>query len=255
MIKLITWNINGFNSALNSGNIDKLMEYNPDFICLQEMKLSSEETILEFCNKYQYQYVCVLAQKKGYSGVAVISRNKAISYTTDIGFDTFNSEGRFISLDFEDFILLNVYMIHGRRDKSKLSLKMEACKQIIDYLNENKSKKIIVATDFNIAHKNIDVFRYKNNKNNVMFTEDERNIVQSILDMGYRDAYRLINDDKIEYTWWPYAFKAREKNIGWRIDYFFVSCNMAKYVKNVQCMNDIYGSDHCPIMMEVVYEE
>lgn len=246
-MKIITWNINGLKSAVEKGDFNQLLNKQADIICLQEVKISDEEYIKSIIPSEYYIYINK-AEKNGYSGVAILSKKKAdkVQYKTEI--KRFDEEGRYILLEFDKFILYNLYIPHGGRDKRNLEYKLNVCKEILYKLENNilNSKEIIVTTDFNIAHHEIDLARPKQNRKNIMFTEEERQIVDKILNIGFVDSFRYYTKEPGYYTWFPYAFDARNRNLGWRIDYIFVSNNLKKYIKSVKILKDIYGSDHCP---------
>lgn len=247
MNKIITWNINGIKSTFKSGNLETLWNQNADIYCLQEIKIKDEKEILNIIPK-NYTALINKAEKNGYSGTAIIHKIKAQAEKILLSNQRFNEEGRIIKVELADYELYNVYLPHGGRDKSNLKYKLDVANEIIKILNEQikLGKKIIVATDFNIAHNDIDLARAKQNRNNIMFTEEERRIIDKLQEIGMVDSFREFNNRPEYYTWWPYAFDARNRNLGWRIDYFFVSKNLIPNVKSVRILKDIYGSDHCP---------
>jgi len=246
-MKIITWNINGLKSAVEKGDFNQLLDKQIDIICLQEVKVSDEEYIKSIIPT-DYTLYINKAEKNGYSGVAVLSKKKANKVQYKIGLERFDKEGRYILLEFDKFILYNLYIPHGGRDKKNLEYKLDVCEKIIHKLKSDISneKKIIVTTDFNIAHLEIDLARPKQNRKNIMFTDKEREIVDNILNIGFVDSFRYYSKEPGYYTWFPYAFDARNRNLGWRIDYIFISDNLKKYIKSVKILKEIYGSDHCP---------
>lgn len=246
-MKIITWNINGLKSAVEKGDFKLLMKKQTDIICLQEVKISDEEYIKSIIPK-EYNLYINKAEKNGYSGVAVLSRKKANKEQYNINIERFDKEGRCILLEFNDFILYNLYIPHGGRDKKNLEYKLEVCENIINKLRADiiADKKVIVTTDFNIAHCDIDLARPKQNRKNIMFTDKEREIIDKILKIGMIDSFRYWSGEPGSYTWWPYAFDARNRNLGWRIDYIFLSDNLKEYIKSVEILKNVYGSDHCP---------
>ena len=253
-MKIITWNINGLRSAIEKGDFYKLFLDNTDVVCLQEVKVSDENYIKSILpNGYFLTLNC--AERKGYSGVAVFSKLQPINIKKSIGIQRFDQEGRCLILEFDNFVLYNIYIPHGGRDKKNLEYKIDVCDKIIEKLKKciSYNQKIIVTTDFNIAHNDIDLARPKQNTSNIMYTERERAIINRLLDIGMIDSFRNINKNENCYTWWPYAFNARERNIGWRIDYIFLSNNIKDYIKNVNILTNIYGSDHCPL--EIILNE
>lgn len=250
-MRIVSWNINGFESTLRKGGLESVLELSPDIICLQELKCSNNELLSMFATKNQYEYFFSLAEKKGYSGVSVFTKKHCDFYSRNSGNVRMNKDGRYLRLDLGDIILYNIYMIHGNRDKRDYQPKIEACNHLINTWKQDLENKreIVVATDFNIAHNDIDVYYFKKNRNNIMFTEREKRIIDV---MPLKDAFRAIYEEKISYSWWPYAFCARERNIGWRIDYFFVSEKLIDKINDIVYMKDILGSDHCPICMDIV---
>ena len=250
-MKIMSWNINGFESAIHKGQLEPLLELAPDIICLQEIKCSSENLLKQFAENYHFDCIYSLAQKKGYSGVAVFTKKQCELYSKSSGNARMDADGRYLRLDFGDFILYNIYMLHGNRDKWDYQPKMEACKHLIKIWNQDleDNRDVIVATDFNIAHDDIDVCLFKSNRRNIMFTEKERMVIDAV---PLNDAFRVKYKEKVSYSWWTYAYHARERDIGWRIDYFFVSDGMMHRIKDVEYMKDIAGSDHCPLLMNVV---
>lgn len=245
-----SWNINGFNTCDRFGGLTNIIQASPDIICLQEVKVSDSD-VLNTLYTFQYEQYYNFSSNKGHNGVYIYSKKRAVDEIVDIGFPRFDSEGRFLCLIFEDCILINVYMPHGGRDKKELTYKIEAYHYLVDFLSKIHDKKVIVTGDFNIAYSELEVERYQNNKNNIMFTIEEREIFEKLLDIGYVDIFRKLNPGKRSYTWWPYAFRARERNVGWRIDYCIVSMPLVEQVKNIEILKDILGSDHCPIKIEL----
>jgi len=252
-MKIITWNINGLKSAVEKGDFELLLKKQVEFICIQEVKVSDENYIRDIVPE-EYNLYINKAEKNGYSGVAVITKRKANKELYKIGIDRFDKEGRCIVLEFDEFKLYNLYIPHGGRDKRNLEYKIDVCKKIINKLKEDviEDKRIIVTTDFNIAHCEIDLARPKQNRKNIMFTDEERELIDKILKIGMTDSFREYTREPGLYTWFPYAFDARNRNLGWRIDYIFLSNNLKKYIKSVKILKDINGSDHCP--MELILD-
>ena len=250
MFEILSWNINGFRSVLKKGHLNDILAKRYDIICFQEAKLSDAGILYDVVPKDYHIYVN-LSQIKGRNGVIILSKRQPITATYILGNDRFDTEGRYIKLDYEDFTLINLYMPHGQRDKSQLDYKLEISKLFIQELKRLSDKNVIVATDFNIAAKDIDVCRADQNYKNIMFTEAERKVVNNICKIGYKDSFRELYPGKVEYTWWTYAFNCREKNIGWRIDYFFVTAGVFKRTKEVEILKEKEGSDHCPIVIRI----
>ncbi len=247
---IYSWNINGYQTCDKYGGFSQILEMQPDIICLQEVKIGNP-TYLNNLFTFSYEQYYNFALDKGHNGVYVYSKKKALNCYNRIKFDRFDQEGRFLCLEFGDYILINVYMPHGGRDKKNLQYKIDSYYHLIDFLETLKDEKVILVGDFNIAHSDLDVERYKNNENNIMFTTQEREIFTRLLDLGYIDAYRHKNQKQRQYTWWPYAFDARNRNVGWRIDYCLVSRNCIDIIEEVKIVKEILGSDHCPIRVQL----
>jgi len=191
------------------------------------------------------------AQKKGYSGTAIYTKIKPEKISTKIGFKQFDEEGRFIRLDFRDFILINFYIPNGGQNKENLDYKLKFYDYLIKYLGKIKNKPIILSGDFNIAHKEIDLAQPKENQDSIMFTPKERQQIDKMSDLGFIDTFRQFHKEGGNYTWWAYYSFAKQKGLGWRIDYFFVSKSLEKKLKKAFILNKVSGSDHCPVGIEV----
>jgi exodeoxyribonuclease-3 len=245
-MKIITWNINGYRSADKLGNIDELISKNkPDIICLQEIKMNNE-----VINNYDYNCYYNFALKKGYSGTMVFSKEKPINIITEIGFKRFDEEGRFLLLEYNNLIVINLYIPHGGRQKENHKYKFATINKVLNLIN-GLNKEVIICTDFNIAHNELDVARYKYNYENNMFTSNERAKIDKLLSMGFLDSFRVKVKEGNIYSMWPNGFNARERNLGWRIDYIFISKKFENNIKNVEYLKEQYGSDHCPFMLEL----
>lgn len=250
MPNILSWNINGFRSILNKGCWDDVLKKQYDIVCFQEAKLS-DERILQDVVQEKYHIYANFSRVKGRNGVVVLSKSQPETVTYILGHEKFDEEGRYIRLDYEEFSLINLYMPHGKRNKSQLAYKLEIAELLERELKRLSGKNVIVATDFNIAASEIDVCRADQNYQNIMFTEAERQIVHNIREMGYKDSFRELYPDRTEYTWWTYAFHCREKNIGWRIDYFFVTDGILRRTEEVEIQKEQEGSDHCPIVIRI----
>lgn len=222
-----------------------------DIVCLQEIKASPEQLDESLLNHSQYYSYFNAASKKGYSGVAVFTKERPLKVQYKLGFERFDSEGRIIRLDFQKFILVNPYLPHGGRQKENLGYKLMVYKKLFDYLAKLKNKNVILIGDFNVAHHEIDLARPKQNQNNIMFTPAERKKIDNLLEQGFIDTFREFHKEGGNYTWWPYMANARERNLGWRIDYIFVSKNLDPKVKRAFILSKVKGSDHCPIGIEL----
>ncbi len=246
-MKIISWNVNGLKSILKKGFFDFLNKENPDIVCLQEIKFQSFfETKIK---NYFAFFNC--AKRKGFWGVATFTKRKPIKIERILGFKRFDDEGRFLKLDFKDFSLINVYLPHGGRKKENLQYKLKAFKELRKYLKKIKDKKIILAGDFNVAHTELDLAKPKENRNNVMFLPQERVQIDKILKLGFFDTFRYLHKKEKVFTWWLKAFNCKERDIGWRIDYIFVSKSLVPRLKEAFILKDIGISDHCPIGIEL----
>ncbi len=247
---IYSWNINGYNTCNAYGGYDRIISDNPDYICFQEVKVSDPE-LLDNLFTIEYEKYYSFSKTHGRNGVFTYTKHRPLEIVTKIGFDDFDEDGRFLSLEFPEYYIINVYMPHGGRDKSRLPYKLNAYHYLDHYLEELQAtrKPCIIVGDFNIACSDLDVERSKSNIDNIMFSEEERKVFSTILSRGIIDAYREANPTQKAYTWWPYAFSARERNVGWRIDYLLASKN-AFIFNSIELKSDILGSDHCPIRAE-----
>jgi len=248
-MKLITWNTNGLRAATKKGFLDFFADVNADLFAIQETKMQEEQKEFDFENYYEY-WNC--ADKKGYSGTLIYSKQKPISVVYGIDGEGYNDEGRIITLEFDKFYFVDVYVPNSKPELARLVYRMEYEDNMREYLSKlDKVKPVIVCGDLNVAHKEIDLKNPKSNLRNPGFSIEERSKFQLLLDTGFKDTYRTLNPDTVKYTWWSYRFKARDRNIGWRIDYFVVSERIMKLVKNVELRNDVLGSDHCPVELDI----
>jgi len=246
MTKLISWNVNGLRACVEKGFLDFFKEVNADIFCIQESKLQEGQIQLELEGYEQFWNYAV---KKGYSGTAVFTKIKPISSSCGIGTLEHDNEGRVITLEFEDYFLVNVYTPNSKRELERLDYRMRWEDDFRIYLKQLEEKKpVIVCGDMNVAHNDIDLKNPKTNRNNAGFTSQERGKFSELIEQGFVDTFRSIYPDKTDaYTWWSYMFKAREKNAGWRIDYFCVSECMKERIEAADIYADVMGSDHCPI--------
>lgn len=246
-MKIISWNVNGIRAIEKKGFLKWFQNENPDILCLQEVKAQDGQIPKELVGLKNYYTFFNFAQKKGYSGVAVFTKQKPISIKNKIGMKRFDEEGRILQLEYKDFILINLYLPHGGRQKENLPYKLEVYKNLFKHLGGFKNKKIILLGDFNIAHQEIDLARPKENKNNIMFTQEERINIDKMVNFDLIDTFRHFNKSGGNYTWWPYFASARLRNLGWRIDYVFVSKLLMKRIKKAFILSGVLGSDHCPV--------
>ena len=248
-MKLISWNVNGIRACLNKGFSDFFKEVNADIFCLQETKCQPEQINLEFEGYTSYWNS---AERKGYSGTAIFTKKQPVNVTYGIGIEEHDKEGRIITLEFEDFYLVTNYTPNAKRELERLDYRMIWEDEIRKYLLElNKKKPVIMCGDLNVAHEEIDLKNPKTNKGNAGFTNEERGKMTELLNAGFIDSYRYLYPEKIEYSWWSYMGHAREKNVGWRIDYFIVSNDFRENIKETTIYTEILGSDHCPVGLEI----
>lgn len=250
-MKIISWNVAGFRACLNKG-FDKFFEtINADIFCIQEAKVTEEQLTYHPTDYYEFLYP---AQKKGYSGTLVYSKLKPLNVVYGLNEEEYDNEGRTITLEYQDFYLVNSYVPNVKRDLSRMASRMHFEEILKKYLKKLEEKKpVIVCGDFNVAHQEIDIKNVKANIGNAGFTYEEREKFTELLASGFIDTFRYFNKDlKDAYTWWSYRKGVREKNIGWRIDYFIVSKSYINHITNPCIYKDIYGSDHCPIGIDVL---
>lgn len=245
-MKLISWNVNGLRACLTKGFLDFFKKENADIFCVQETKM--QEGQVEICLD-GYEQFWNSAEKKGYSGTAVFTKIKPLSVQYGIDIEAHNHEGRTITLEFEDFYLVNCYTPNAQQELARLFYRMEWEKDFRDYLVSLSNKKpVILCGDLNVAHQEIDLKNPKTNRKNPGFTDEERGQMTALLESGFTDSFRYLYPDKTEaYSWWSYRFQARAKNAGWRIDYFIVSNALQDRIKDSIIYSDILGSDHCPV--------
>ena len=248
-MKFISWNVNGFRACLNKGFGDFFANEDADFFSIQESKMQPGQAEFETPNHHQYWYS---AEKKGYSGTAIFAKHEPISVRYGLGIDEHDHEGRAITLEYEKFYLLNVYTPNSQRELTRLDYRMTWENALRNYMMElDKTKPVIYCGDLNVAHEEIDLKNPKTNHFSAGFTDEERGKFTELLNSGFSDTFRSLYPDKVEYSWWSYMFQARQKNVGWRIDYFVVSNRILDKVKEAKIHNEIMGSDHCPVSIEI----
>ena len=248
-MKLISWNVNGIRACLKKGFLEFFKEANADIFCLQETKCQQGQVELEIEGYTSYWNS---AEKKGYSGTAVFTKKKPLNVTYGIGKEEHDKEGRIITLEFENFYLVTNYTPNAKRELERLDYRMIWEDEIRKYLlNLNKTKPVIMCGDLNVAHEEIDLKNPKTNRGNAGFTDEEREKMTELLNAGFTDSFRYLYPEKQEYSWWSYMGHAREKNIGWRIDYFITSKDIKKNIKEATIYSEVLGSDHCPIGLEI----
>ncbi|MCX8065649.1 MAG: exodeoxyribonuclease III [Candidatus Hydrogenedentes bacterium] len=254
MTTIISWNVNGYRSVIKKGFLEWLNSFQPDILCIQETKLKPQdisENNLPLPNGYYHYWA--FAKKPGYSGTAFFSKEKPKNLIS-INDPVFSDEGRLQIADFDKFILVNSYWPNSQEERARLPYKLEFIDKLLKLLCEfvNKEKRnIVISGDFNIAHTEIDLARPKENENHAGFYIEERNALTQFFNAGFVDTFRLFHKEGGHYTWWSYRTKARERNIGWRIDYHVVNSKFAKSVKDSWILSEVYGSDHCPIGIQI----
>ena len=249
-MKLISWNVNGIRACINKGFKDFFNEIDADIFCIKETKCQKNQIDLEFKGYTSYWNS---AEKKGYSGTAIFTKQKPISVTYGIGIEEHDKEGRVITLEFEKFYMINIYTPNSKRELERLEYRQIWEDEIRKYmLKLNENKPVIMCGDLNVAHKEIDLKNPKTNRHNAGFTDEERNKMTELLDAGFVDTFRVLYPEKENaYSWWSYMGHAREKNVGWRIDYFIVSKSIENCIKEAKIHSEILGSDHCPVELEI----
>lgn len=248
-MKFISWNVNGFRACLNKGFGDFFKAEDADFFSIQESKMQPGQAEFVTPNHHQFWYS---AEKKGYSGTAIFAKKEPISVRYGLGIEQHDHEGRAITLEYDNFYLLNVYTPNSQRELTRLDYRMEWEDALRNYMMElDKVKPVIYCGDLNVAHEEIDLKNPKTNHFSAGFTDEERGKFTELLASGFSDTFRSLYPDKVEYSWWSYMFQARQKNVGWRIDYFVVSNRILDKVKEAKIHTEIMGSDHCPVSIEI----
>ena len=249
-MKLISWNVNGLRACVQKGFVEYFKEADADIFCIQESKMQAGQLDLELPGYFQYWNYAV---RKGYSGTAVFTRKEPLSVSYGIGIEEHDKEGRVITLEFEDFYMVTVYTPNSQSELKRLSYRMEWERDFLAYLLRLQEKKpVICCGDLNVAHQEIDLKNPKTNRKNAGFTDEERACFTRVLESGFIDTFRYFYPDKEGiYSWWSYRFRAREKNAGWRIDYFIVSPSLKDKLENAAIHTEIMGSDHCPVELDI----
>ena len=244
-MKLISWNVNGLRAVYTKGFEESFENLDADIFCIQETKMHEGQldvNLKGYTNYFNY------AEKKGYSGTAIFTKIEPISVNYGIGIEEHDTEGRVITLEFNDFYLVNCYTPNAQRELTRLEYRVKWENAFREYLKKlDNIKPVILCGDLNVAHNEIDLRNPKSNMGNAGFTDEERREMTNLLDSGFIDSFRFLYPDKEEYTWWSYMRNAREKNIGWRIDYFIVSKKLKDKIKDAGIHPEVYGSDHCPV--------
>lgn len=245
-MKIISWNVNGLRACLNKGFTDFFNQMDADIFCIQETKMQPDQAELNFSG---YEAYWNSAIKKGYSGTLILTKIKPLAVTYGLNIAHHDQEGRVITLEFADFFMVTVYTPNSQRELARLDYRMQWEEDFREYLvGLDKTKPIVICGDLNVAHQEIDIKNPKSNRKNAGFTDEERSKMTTLLAAGFTDTFRFLYPDKTDaYTWWSYFMKARERNIGWRIDYFLISNRLQPSIQDALIYPDILGSDHCPV--------
>ena len=245
----VSWNVNGLRACVTKGFEDFFKEMDADFFCIQETKMQPHQLVLDLPGYHQYFHSAI---RKGYSGTAIFAKKEPISVSYDFDDDKHNDEGRVITLEYDNFYLVNAYVPNSKEGLLRLDYRQEW----EDWLRENlvklsMNKSVVYCGDLNVAHNEIDLKNPDSNHKNAGFSDEERNKFSELLASGFVDTFRYLYPEKVEYSWWSYRFNARAKNIGWRIDYFIVSKDLKEKIKDAKIHSNIYGSDHCPVSLDI----
>ena len=248
-MKFISWNVNGLRACEGKGFSDIFLQMGADFFCLQETKMQQGQLDLQFEN---YESYWNYADKKGYSGTAIFTRHTPLSVAYGIGLDQHDHEGRVVTLEMQDFYLVCCYTPNSQDGLKRLDYRLSWEADFLSYLQRlDAQKPVILCGDLNVAHEEIDIKNPKSNRRNAGFTDEERSAFTTLLASGFRDTFRTLYPDEVKYSWWSYRFQARQKNAGWRIDYFVVSERLMPQVADAKIHTDILGSDHCPVELDL----
>lgn len=248
-MKFISWNVNGLRACVGKGFEESFAKLDADFFCLQETKMQADQLDLQFPD---YESYWNFAEKKGYSGTAIYTRKKPINVTYGMGIEEHDREGRIITLEMDDFYLITCYTPNSQDGLKRLDYRMRWEDDFLDYLKRlDTIKPIILCGDLNVAHEEIDLKNPKTNRKNAGFTDEERAKMSRLLSNGFVDTFRQLYPEQVTYSWWSYRFRAREKNAGWRIDYFIISNRLLQNIKDAKIHTEILGSDHCPVELEL----
>lgn len=249
-MKFISWNVNGLRAVCGKGFDQLFADFDADFVCLQETKLQEGQIDLAFDG---YESFWAYADKKGYSGTATFTRLKPLAVTYGMGVDEHDHEGRIVTLEMDDFYLVNVYTPNSQNELARLPYRMNWERDFLAYVKALDQKKpVIICGDLNVAHKEIDLARPASNRHSAGFTDEERSCMTRLLENGFVDTFRHFHPDQKDiYSWWSYRFRGREKNLGWRIDYFLASERLIPRLQAAEIRTDVFGSDHCPVALEL----
>ncbi len=253
-MKIFSWNINGIRAAEKKGLLDWVAQSEADIICLQETKARPDQLSEDLLAGHEYQTHWHSAEKPGYSGVATFTRNKPLYVQHGLGIERFDREGRVLITEHENFLLYNIYFPNGQMNPERLLYKLDFYEDLLDILDEQveSGNNVVIGGDWNTAHTEIDLARPKDNKNTSGFLPEERALIDKYIEHGYVDTFRHFHDEPNKYSWWTYRFGARSRNVGWRIDYFFVNETFMDKVVGAEIHEEVMGSDHCPVSVEIV---
>lgn len=251
MLRILSWNVNGIRACAEKGFFNWIKEESPDILCLQETKASPEQLEDKIVHPKEYSTYWNSPLKKGYAGVSVFTKKKPAGVDTAFPVKGFDGEGRTLILKYKEFILMNVYFPNGGMSPERLAYKLRFYDKFLEFLKKAKNKNIILCGDVNTAHKEIDLARPKENEMFSGFLPEEREWLDRLVAAGFVDTFRHLNKDGGHYTWWDYKTRARERNVGWRIDYFFVHESLVKKLKSAFILPEVHGSDHCPVGIEI----
>ena len=252
-MKLLCWNVNGFRAVIRKGFLEWFHKESADIVCLQEVKTQKEQIVQALIEIVDHESYWCSAERKGYSGVATFTKRRPTQVQYGLGIPRFDIEGRVLVTEFPEFTLFNVYFPNGKRDSRRLRYKMEFYEAILEHWQalRESGKKLIICGDYNTAHKEIDLARPKENATVSGFLQVERDWMDKLVGLGYVDVFRIYNPQPNQYTWWDMMTRARERNSGWRIDYFFVTQDLIPEIRNADIRPEVMGSDHCPIGLEL----
>lgn len=250
-MRILSWNVNGLRAVLNKGCMEFLRGDPADVICIQEIKMSKEHSPIpsfpEFCQYYSF------AEKKGYSGVSIWSRIEPSEIEYGLGIERFDAEGRTLIAHFKDFVLVNCYFPNGKQSEERLRYKMDFYASFLEKMEGYRKRKgVVFCGDVNTAHNEIDLARPNENASTSGFLREERDWIDDVVEAGYIDTFRAVHGDEVAYSWWDYKTKARERDIGWRIDYFFISPDLKDHLKEAFIIPEVMGSDHCPVGIDLL---
>ncbi len=252
-MRILSWNVNGVRAVTKKGMLDWLDREQPDILCIQESKAQPDQLAKKLLNPKGYQGIWHSAERKGYSGTATFTKHEPLSVSV-MGREEFDVEGRVQVLEFKDFTLINAYYPNSRPERARIQYKLDFCDAMLDVANElkQKGKNVVICGDYNIAHTEIDLARPKQNENNPGYYIEEREAMTAFLEQGYVDTFRHFHpDEKGHYSWWSYRAKARERNVGWRIDYHCVNKEFIDRVRSARILPEVMGSDHCPVEIDL----